>query len=201
MDRETTLEALFRETEAAFRTAFPGDGRRLVPGEGPADGPPLLLIGEAPGREEAEQGRPFVGKAGRNLDGFLAEVALERRTIRITNVVKVRPTRVSPRGTVSNRPPNREELGFFIPYLEREILLTAPRRIVTLGNTPLQALLGGSAVIGALHGRETSAEIGGRRFPLFPLYHPASLIYNPALRPVYGEDLRALAALLRAEGE
>ena len=193
------LEALTAEMEAAFCAAFPGDGRRIVPGEGPAEAPALMLIGEAPGREEAEQGRPFVGKAGRNLDEFLASVGLKREAIRISNTVKVRPVRVSPKGTVSNRPPNRQELSFFVPWLLREIALTRPARIVTLGNTPLKALLGDTAVIGTLHGAETEAEIAGERWRLFPLYHPASLIYNPSLRPVYEADIQALGRLVTLE--
>ena len=90
------------------------EGRRLVFGEGRDDCPAICLIGEAPGGEEERQGRPFVGKAGQNLNGFLAAVELQRGAIWITNVVKVRPAKVSPKGTISNRPPNREEKRIFL---------------------------------------------------------------------------------------
>ena len=94
--------------------------------------PDIMLIGEAPGEQESLQGRPFVGKAGKNLDGFLQVLELNREDIYISNVVKVRPTKVSPRGSVSNRPPNPEELALFTPFLMEEILLVQPEMIVTL---------------------------------------------------------------------
>ncbi len=176
---------------AAFRVAFPEDERRLVFGEGPADAP-IMLIGEAPGEQEAAQGRPFVGKAGKNLDSFLAVLALPRASIRISNVVKVRPTKTSDKGRLSNRPPNRAELAFFTPYLLEEVRLVHPRIVVTLGNTALQALCGKETVIGDCHGTLLHAD--GQA--LFPLYHPASIIYNRSLQAVYDADLAALKALL-----
>ena len=170
-------------------------GRRIVPGEGLRERPALALVGEAPGGEEERLGRPFVGKAGKNLDGFLAALELQREAIWITNVVKVRPTKVSPKGTVSNRPPNREEKALFTPLLLEELREVAPALVVTLGNTALQALLGPEAVIGAYHGRV--APCGALGIPVFALYHPASIIYNRALQSVYEEDLRKLRELLR----
>lgn len=154
-----------------------------------------MLIGEAPGGQEEQQGRPFVGKAGKNLDEFLTAIGLRREDIRISNTVKVRPTRISPKGTVSNRPPNRQELDFFVPWLHREIGETHPGVIVTLGNTPLQALLPGT-VIGSCHGEAREARIGDIALPVFPLYHPAAIIYNRSLRDVYDEDLRRLKKYL-----
>lgn len=179
--------------EAAFRAAFPQDGRRVVFGEGPEHAP-IMLIGEAPGGQEEAEGRPFVGKAGKNLDAFLAVLELPRSDIRISNVVKVRPCKVSARGTVSNRPPNREELAFFTPWLKEEIALVCPQIIVTLGNTALQALLGKDAVIGDHHGQLIRRE----GMAVFPLYHPASIIYNRSLQSVYDADLAALKTLLDA---
>ncbi len=171
-------------------------GRRIVPGEGLRERPTLALVGEAPGGEEERLGRPFVGKAGKNLDGFLAALELQREAIWITNVVKVRPTKVSPKGTVSNRPPNREEKALFTPLLLEELREVAPALVVTLGNTALQALLGPEAVIGAYHGRETRVDLPGLPgLPVFALYHPASVIYRRELAEVYARDLQVLAAL------
>ena len=99
-----------------------------------------MLIGEAPGEQEALEGRPFVGKAGKNLDGFLKAVGLRRGEIYVTNVVKLRPTRQSAAGRVVNRPPSREEKALFTPWLMREIALVRPGALVTLGNVALQAL-------------------------------------------------------------
>lgn len=102
-----TTDTFQQRITEAFHAAFPGDQRRLVFGEGPTDHPQIMLIGEAPGAQEEQQGRPFVGKAGKNLDEFLHIVGLSRSEIFISNTVKVRPSRISPKGTVANRPPNR----------------------------------------------------------------------------------------------
>lgn len=183
-----------------FSTLWPAEQKTLVFGEGKTDQPPVMLIGEAPGEQETLQGRPFVGKAGKNLDGFLEAVGLQREEIYISNVVKVRPTKLSPKGSVSNRPPNREELLLFTPYLLEEILLVKPGVIVTLGNVALRALMGSGAVIGAMHGKAVTATIAHEKqsldVPVFPLYHPASIIYDRSLSAVYQEDLKALRAWL-----
>ena len=185
-----------------FSTLWPAEQKTLVFGEGKADHPPVMLIGEAPGEQETLQGRPFVGKAGKNLDGFLEAVGLAREDIYISNVVKVRPTKVSATGSVSNRPPNREELLLFTPYLLEEILLVQPGVIVTLGNVALRALMGQKASIGMLHGQAATAVVShekqSREVPIFPLYHPASIIYDRSLSAVYQEDLKALRAWLDA---
>ncbi len=111
------MEKFRQRCQSFFSGLWPAEEKVLVFGEGKNDHPPVMLIGEAPGEQETLQRRPFVGKAGKNLDGFLEAVGLQRPDIYISNVVKVRPTKISPRGSVSNRPPNREELALFIPYL------------------------------------------------------------------------------------
>lgn len=149
----------------------------------------LLLIGEAPGKDEVVQGRPFVGKAGKNLDEFLDVLGLLREEICITNVCKFRPTKISPKGSTSNRTPTRTEVMQALPFLQEEINLIAPQVIVTLGNTPLRAVLGDfSATIGEYHGKATKVDDRD----LFALYHPASIIYNRALKEVYYQDLQLL---------
>ena len=183
-----------------FQDLWPAEEKPIVLGEGNADHPPVMLIGEAPGEQESLQGRPFVGKAGKNLDGFLRVLELNREDIYISNVVKIRPTKVSDKGRVSNRPPNKEELALFTPYLMEEILLVQPKMIVTLGNFALKALCGPKAIIGDMHGRETRVTVKHEKqegeFALFPLYHPASIIYNRSLQEVYDGDLQALKSLL-----
>lgn len=198
----TEMEKFRARCRAFFGGLWPAEEKVLVFGEGRSEQPEVMLIGEAPGEQETLQGRPFVGKAGKNLDGFLQAVALERGDIYISNVVKVRPVKVSAKGTVSNRAPSREELALFTPYLYEEIQLVRPGLIVTLGNTALRALMGQDAVIGSCHGQVQRAQVtSGERteaFDVFPLYHPASIIYNRALKEVYDEDLRRLKAVLDA---
>lgn len=171
-----------------FSKLYGADSKVLVFGEG-APGAGIALIGEAPGEQETVQGRPFVGKAGKNLDEFLKKTGFDRSQMYVTNVVKFRPTKVSAAGRQVNRPPTREEVALFLPWLKRELALVNPDCVVTLGNTALQALLGRGVVIGDVHGAFKRAE--GRL--IFPLYHPASLIYNRALAPAYERDLALLA--------
>ena len=182
------MERFQRETKAFFQNLYEEERKVLVFGEGRV-GAPVMMIGEAPGEQESLQGRPFVGKAGKNLDAFLAEAGLDRLALYVTNVVKFRPTRLSPAGRTVNRPPTQEEIKLFLPWLKREIELVDPRYVITLGNVPLKALTGRGSVIGELHGRFVDWE--GRR--LFAMYHPASVIYNPALKAVYSADIAAFA--------
>ena len=172
--------------------------KTIVFGEG-AENPALMLIGEAPGGDEEKQGRPFVGKAGKNLSAFLEVVGLKREEIYISNVVKLRPTKESPKtGKAVNRPPSAEEIAFFLPYLLEEIQVISPKVVVTLGNVPLKAVTGErKAVIGDYHGKPTPLADGRT---LFALYHPAAVIYNRALQATYDEDLLALKAFLQKEG-
>ncbi len=188
------MEKLKEELRALIAGVMPGRENTLVFGEGPRM-PKLMLIGEAPGEQESLQGRPFVGKAGKNLDHFLELAGLKREEIFISNVVKYRPTKTGKTGRISNRPPTREEVALFTPWLLREIELVSPEMIATLGNVPLKALTDAKATIGEMHGRIIEKNQADR--PLFPLYHPASLIYNRSLTDVYETDVLALSRLIR----
>ena len=188
-------EDLQQALRAFIAGVMPGRENALVFGEGPQR-PRLMLIGEAPGEQETLQGRPFVGKAGQNLDHFLALAGLCREEIYISNAVKLRPTKTGKTGRLSKRPPTKDEIALFRPWLLREIAEVAPQMIATLGNVPLRAVTGRSLTIGEVHGQVIDA--GETGLPLFALYHPASLIYNRALSDVYEQDVRALAQRLSA---
>ena len=195
------MQAFRSRCASFFQPLWPGEDKMLVFGEGQMERPRLMLIGEAPGEQEVMQGRPFVGKAGKNLDAFLESVHLKREDIYISNVVKIRPTKTSEKGRISNRPPSREEIGLFLPWLKEEILLVAPELIVTLGNVALKALLT-KASIGEMHGCFHQAQVDAadgkaKAFPLFALYHPASVIYNHSLNQVYADDLKRLDDALK----
>lgn len=186
------------QTEILTASAETYPNRTIVFGEGAAN-PSLMMIGEAPGGDEEKQGRPFVGKAGKNLSAFLEVLGLKREEIYISNVVKLRPTKESPKtGKAVNRPPSADEIAFFLPFLQREIKIIAPQVIVTLGNVPLKAVTGEKkAVIGDYHGKPTPLADGRT---LFALYHPAAIIYNRALQTTYDEDLLELKVFLCKEG-
>ncbi|NLK37450.1 MAG: uracil-DNA glycosylase [Epulopiscium sp.] len=187
-----TVEEFQQRLMTQATLAFPG--RKMVLGEGVLGGK-ICMIGEAPGAEEEKQGHPFVGKAGKNLTEFLNAVGLNRDDLYITNVVKIRPFRLSPKtGKPINRPPDTQEKGFFTPFLLEELDIVNAEYIVTLGNVPLKAVMQKEAItIGEVHGRLLISPSGKK---VFPLYHPAAVIYNQKLSAVYGEDLQKLKQLL-----
>ncbi len=188
---QAILDDMLRAVQPFGKTAAD-----MVFGEGP-QGARVMLVGEAPGAEEIRLSRPFVGKAGKNLDEFLKALSLTRSEIYISNVVKFRPYQVSARGTLSNRPPKKEEIACMLPHLLREIEAVAPKVVVTLGNVPLKSLTGDSRiVIGTCHAQCMRARARTHDYTLFPLYHPASIIYNPALKAVYAKDLEHLKLFL-----
>ena len=188
-----SLKQLNQEMETFFASIFAAEEKPLVFGEGNGSHPQLMLVGEAPGEQEVLQKRPCVGKAGKNLDEFLALAGLDRSAIYVSNVVKIRPTEKGPTGRTRNRAPNQEELALFTPFLMRESALVQPGIIVTLGNVPLQAYLGKHQTVGQCHGKVHLTQDGMR---VFSLYHPASMIYRPQLRETYAEDIMILKSLL-----
>ena len=176
-----------------------GDYQNPVFGEGP-DEPVVMFIGEAPGGEEAATGRPFVGKAGKQLNELLTEAGIDRSRVYVTNAVKFRPVNRKPR-SVSNRTPSGAELRAGLPLLRAEIELLKPVVIVTLGNTPLKAVSAIAGLdkltIGDAHGKPVGISINGHRCTLIPQYHPASVIYNRSLMDVLAEDIAALGKYIK----
>ena len=191
------VDAVYQSLREFFRPFWPGEDKPLVLGEGQAERPRLMLVGEAPGETEVIKGRPFVGKAGKNLDEFLRLAGLRREEIYVTNAVKIRPMEKGPTGRMRNRAPNREEISLFVPWLLREIEAVKPGALVTLGNVPLKALTDPKATVGSCHGQWMDSRAG---VPLFSLYHPASVIYRKALAPVYEQDVLALGAWAKSSG-
>ncbi len=196
------LSELYRAYAAALLSkehAKSGDYAHPVFGEGKTNAA-LMLVGEAPGGEEAKQGHPFVGAAGKQLDALLAGAGIDRAEVFVTNAVKYRPTNVKAK-SVSNRTPLQTEIAQGLPLLQNEIELISPKVIATLGNTPLSALLRLAGeekrTVGELHGKAVKIGIDGNVYTLFALYHPASVIYNRALRPVLEADIIALSRILK----
>jgi len=155
----------------------------------------VVLVGEAPGAKEIELRRPFVGQAGKNLDEFLDTVGLKREDIYITNVVKIRPYRINKKTDRKvNRPPNKREIEKYSKYLFKELKIIKPNIIVTLGNVPLKTLLNDSNIkISEVHGLPHIKDDK----VIFPLYHPAAVIYNKSLRDTYFEDLIKLKEYIK----
>ncbi len=195
----TGIERYQKECISFFEKLGTIEPKQLVFGDGLTTCPVLMLIGEAPGQQEALEHKPFVGKAGKNLDAFLETLHLDRNEIYISNVVKIRPTKISNAGRVVNRPPSTEEKALFLPWLMKEIAIVQPSAIVTLGNVALQAFI--QKTIGDMHGAWHQAVIAPPEkkaftLPLYALYHPASVIYNQSLKETYAQDLQNLSKTL-----
>jgi len=158
---------------------------RLVFGVG-APGAQVMLIGEAPGKNEDLTGEPFVGSAGRFLDELLAHAGLERTDVYITNVVKCRPP--------GNRNPAPIEIATCAPFLAEQLRLVGPRVVVTLGNFATRSVLATDAPITTLRG--TLQSVSG--VDVLPVFHPAAAIYDRAKRDVLAADFELLRDLLAA---
>ena len=163
----------------------------------------LLLIGEAPGKDEIKKNEPFVGAAGKNLNIFLDSIGVKREDIFITNSIKYRLSKPSSlTGRLVNTPAKRIDIEMNREYLIREIGIISPEIIVTLGNVPLKSVTGDFKLnIGDVHGKALNIKMvmfGGdeQGIKLFPLYHPASIIYNRSLQDVYQEDVMRLKEVL-----
>jgi uracil-DNA glycosylase family 4 len=148
----------------------------------------LMFVGEAPGFHEDQQGKPFVGQAGKLLDKLLAGIGLEREQVFIANVLKCRPP--------GNRDPQPDEIEACEGHLFRQISLIEPKVVATLGNFATKLLSGKPAGITRVHGAEQETTLGGRRALLYPLYHPAAALYTPAMLKVLEDDFRRLPDLL-----
>ena len=146
----------------------------------------VLVIGEAPGKNEDLQGEPFVGKAGKYLNELLGYAGLERQDIYIANILKCRPP--------SNRNPLPEEIELCTPFLREQTRLINPEIIVTLGNFSTKFILKTETGITHLHGKLQQAG----RFKVLPVFHPAAAIYDNSKRESLKNDFLMLGDLLKA---
>lgn len=169
----------------------------IVLGNGSLDAE-VLLIGEAPGKDEVKLNQPFVGAAGKNLSGFLDFLGLSRDEIYITNAIKYRLSKVSQSTKrLVNRPAKMDDIKKNSAFLLTEVEIINPHWVVTLGNVPLRALSGDmQRSIGMDHGQETIIDVNHKSQKVFPLYHPASIIYNNKLKEIYQQDLIALRKIV-----
>lgn len=151
----------------------------------------IMFIGEAPGKNEAQQGRPFCGSAGKILDELLDSIGIKREKVYITNIVKDRPPQ--------NRDPLPEEIEIYGPFLDRQIKIIQPKIIATLGRYSMCYIMQKVGLeneiqpIGKMHGKVfENGKFGDLNIKIIPLYHPAASIYNQALKEVLLEDMRKL---------
>jgi DNA polymerase len=154
----------------------------LVMGDGNPDAD-IVFIGEAPGKNEDQQGLPFVGAAGKFLNEMLASVNLNRQDVYITNIVKYRPP--------NNRDPLPEEKKAFWPFLIRQLDVINPAIVITLGRHSMEYFLPGKK-ISDIHGQSKRIQFGERKLVIVPLFHPAAALYNGGLRQTLVDDFASL---------
>ncbi len=182
MKSSQILDEVAQEVSTCTKCILHYSRKNAVPGEGPANAA-IMFIGEGPGFHENEQGRPFVGAAGRFLDELLAGIGMKRSDVFITNVVKCRPP--------ANRDPLPEELEACSDYLERQIQALNPKVIVTLGRYSMARFLP-NAKISDVHGQ--AVRIRGRL--IVPMYHPAAALHQGSLKPIVERDFALLPELI-----
>jgi DNA polymerase len=168
--------------DTASRTVF-ADGR---------PGSALLIMGEAPGREEDRLGLPFVGESGKLLDRMLAAIGLDRRNVFISNVIYWRPP--------GNRTPSQEEIMACLPFARRLIELSRPKVVLALGNAAVQTLLRRPEGITRLRGRWVDYPLDDGTVPLMPSFHPAFLLRQPGLKRESWRDVLAVRSRLAEAG-
>lgn len=158
-----------------------------------SDGNPdaeIMFVGEAPGREEDLEGRPFVGRSGQLLDRILAAIGLDRSRAYIANVIPWRPP--------GNRTPTPLETEICRPFIERQIELCNPKVLVTLGGPSAKVVLHASEGIMRLRGKwQVHRTAGGREIPVMPTLHPAYLLRNPAHKKLAWRDFLEIKARLK----
>jgi len=186
---KTSVDFNFLEAAMVKRTELFKNCTNIVVGDGDVDAD-ILFVGEAPGRNEDEQGIPFCGAAGKNLDKLLDSVGLSRKDIYIANILKCRPP--------ENRDPLPEEIKAHTPWLLKQIKEMQPKVVCSLGNYATKFFLSLGDVdlmksqpgISQVHGEVQDIEIDGLKIKLIPLFHPAAIIYNRTkLTPLWEEDM------------
>ncbi|MBE9474008.1 MAG: uracil-DNA glycosylase [Chloroflexi bacterium] len=183
MNSEQILKEIATEVSSCTMCELHHSRKFAVPGEGPENSD-IMFIGEGPGFHENEQGRPFVGAAGKFLEELLAKIGLSREEVFITNLVKCRPP--------GNRDPRPEEVKICTKtYLDRQIQAINPKVIVTLGRFSMNLLIP-NAKISNVHGQPV--QIKGRL--VVPMYHPAAALHQGSLRPVIENDFSQLPRLI-----
>jgi DNA polymerase len=181
-EKEALLDEIAAEIRVCTRCELHRTRTNSVPGEGPADAR-IMFIGEAPGWNEDQQGRPFVGAAGKFLEELLAAAGLKRSDVFITNVVKSRPP--------GNRDPLPDEIAACAPFLQRQIDAIDPDVIVTLGRFSMAQWFPGER-ISRIHGQPKK---DGKRL-IVPMYHPAAALHQQALKATILEDFAKLPRIL-----
>jgi len=186
-DRELQFQQLNEKFITQLHSPLLETCTNIVPGEGFLNAQ-LFFIGEAPGKKEDEQGRPFVGASGKFLSEMLSLINLQREDVFITNIVKCRPP--------ENRDPLPEEIAEFWPWLMAQINFIKPQLIVTLGRHSLNTLIPNQK-ISLVHGTVLHHNMPNTgKVNIYALYHPAAALYNGSMRETLMQDFKKIPQVL-----
>ena len=144
----------------------------------------IMLVGEAPGANEDQEGLPFVGRAGMLLDKMLAAINLDRKKVYISNIVNYRPP--------ENRKPTEEEIRRYLPFITKHIEIINPKILVLLGSTAMNALIGNNVVISKMRGKWIEKKFGSCKTSVIITFHPAFLMRQPAQKKMSWIDLKMI---------
>ena len=144
----------------------------------------IMLIGEAPGSNEDEEGLPFVGRAGTLLDKMLASINLDRKSVYITNIINYRPP--------ENRRPTNEEMNRYLPFIKKHIEIIAPKILILLGSTAMNALISADIVISKVRGKWIERKFGKCKTSVIVTFHPAFLMRQPTQKRLAWIDLKMI---------
>lgn len=188
MSTEAQLESLAKEIlDKNICPELREQATQLVMGDGDVNAD-IVFIGEAPGKNEDLQGKPFVGAAGKFLNEMLAAAGMDRSDVYITNIVKYRPP--------NNRDPLPEEKAAFWPYLLRQLQIINPKVVITLGRHSMEYFLP-DMKIGQIHGQPKRIAFGDHKIVIMPLFHPAAALYNGSLRQTLIDDFLKVPDVVR----
>lgn len=191
MGKVDELSDLKKRMQADQTLPLRSGATNLVFGEGNPDSK-VYFIGEAPGYFEDQQGRPFVGQAGKLLEKLLESIGLKRQDVYISNIVRFRPP--------ENRDPTDEEIAAFKPYVDQEIKIIDPEVIVTLGRFSMNKFLPGTK-ISQIHGQARTVDWAGKKITVLPMYHPAAALRAGAVMDQLTEDFKIIKKALDKEVE
>ncbi|MDC0059505.1 uracil-DNA glycosylase [Pelagibacteraceae bacterium] len=177
------LEELKKKIQLIENCELKNNAKNLVFGDGNINGK-IMIIGEGPGANEDEEGKPFVGRAGKLLDKMLVAIKLDRTKVYISNVVNYRPP--------ANRKPTETEIERYLPYLKSHIEIINPKILVLLGSTALNTLIGNEVVISKARGKWMQKEIGIIKPWIIASFHPAFLMRQPEQKKLAWIDLKMI---------
>ena len=182
-DKAENLERLKKSIGAIKNCSLKSSATNIVFSDGNPKSK-IMLVGEAPGSNEDQEGLPFVGRAGALLDKMLASINLNRKNVYISNIINYRPP--------ENRRPTDEEVDRYMPFIKKHIEIINPKILVLLGSTAMNALIGNDVVISKARGKWIDKEFGSCKTSIIVTFHPAFLMRQPAQKKMAWIDLKMI---------